>query len=463
MICVAQMTGEVLVSLPARRTVEHKEELSAEERKVFNRVMEFSKRAVEKFMEKSEEKKMGMEGGGSHSLGAGAEGAAGAWTFKQQPNLPGMAGDGEVKAHHILVLLLRLRQICNHVGLIKSILAEEEKEADGLEGDADLVSAMEDLGMEEKGGQEVDEVLNMANPIFDTAKSSTKIDIIVEEVRKLVVKRQEEGVVEKAIIVSQWTSMLTVMKQDLGKLGIKFAEINGNVAVKLRGDIVTEFNTNPRGAQVRSACASAFVRARAHAHAHARPGDAAESGRGRRRAQPGGGQPPLPGGLPLEPAGSWLLVLLVILMPTLVIRILLIMILLLILVTNPALSWRRRRATGSTGSARRRRSPSTGAAWLVLHLKTFLKSVVLTLLQVHHEGHCGGEDHAAPGEEAEAGGRRADRRQEDGLQQAHHGRANQPLHLELASLSAVLAVQLSSVRVFSVSAVLKPDSLIKLP
>ena len=115
-----------------------------------------------------------------------------------------------MKAHHILVLLLRLRQICNHVGLIKSIIAEEEKEADGLEGDADLVSAMEDLGMEDRGGQAVDEVLNMANPIFDTARSSTKVDIIVAEVRKLVEKKQGEGVVEKAITVSNWTSTVTL-------------------------------------------------------------------------------------------------------------------------------------------------------------------------------------------------------------------------------------------------------------
>ena len=270
MILSVQVTGEVLVSLPARRTVEHKEELSAEERKVFERVMEFSKKAVEKFMEKSEEKKMGMGGGGSHGTGAGAEGAAGAWAYQQQPALAGMAGDGEVKAHHILVLLLRLRQICNHVGLIKSIIAEEEKEADGLEGDADLVSAMEDLGMEDRGGQAVDEVLNMANPIFDTARSSTKVDIIVAEVRKLVEKKQEGGVVEKAIIVSQWTSMLAVLKQHLGKLGINFAEINGTVAVKLRGDIVKDFNSNPRGAQVGNAHARAYARAHAHARARAR-------------------------------------------------------------------------------------------------------------------------------------------------------------------------------------------------
>merc|ERR1719339_183877 len=132
-------------------------------------------------MEKSEEKKMGMGGGGSIALGGEDKGS---WAFQAgaQPGLATMAGgkDGEVKAHHILVLLLRLRQICNHPGLIKAILAEEEKEQEGLEGDADLVSAMEDLGLEGNGVKKVDEVLNMENPVFNLKKESTKIKKVDE-------------------------------------------------------------------------------------------------------------------------------------------------------------------------------------------------------------------------------------------------------------------------------------------
>jgi len=152
--------------------------------------------------------------------------------------------------HHILVLLLRLRQICNHPGLIKAILAEEEKEQEGLEGDADLISAMEDLGLEGNGAKRVDEVLNMDNPIFDMTKESTKIKIIVEEVSRLVQKREQEGVMEKVIVVSQWTSMLDVIKEHLSKLHIKFTEISGKIPVKARGEIVDNFNQKDRGAQL---------------------------------------------------------------------------------------------------------------------------------------------------------------------------------------------------------------------
>lgn len=37
----------------------------------------------------------------------------------------------DIKAHHLLVLLLRLRQICNHPGLIKTMLEEETKANEG--------------------------------------------------------------------------------------------------------------------------------------------------------------------------------------------------------------------------------------------------------------------------------------------------------------------------------------------
>merc|ERR1712013_482509 len=229
--------------------VEHKEELSEEEMGVISKVMEFSRQAVEKFMEKSEEKKMGMVGGGSVALG---KQQSGSWAFQPeaQPGLANIAGgkDGEVKAHHILVLLLRLRQICNHPGLIKSILAEEEKEQEGLEGDADLVSAMEDLGLEGKGQgvKKVDDILNLENPVFNMNRESTKISIIVEEISRLVKKKEEE----KIIVVSQWTSMLELIKAHLSKLKIKVAEISGKILVKHRGDIVDNFNQKDRGAQL---------------------------------------------------------------------------------------------------------------------------------------------------------------------------------------------------------------------
>merc|ERR1712130_903236 len=82
-------------------------------------------------------------------------------------------------------------------------------------GEVDLISAMEDLGLEGNG-----------------------------------VKKEEEGVMEKVILVSQWTSMLDVIKGHLSKLRIKFVEISGKIPVKARGEIVDNFNQKDRGAQL---------------------------------------------------------------------------------------------------------------------------------------------------------------------------------------------------------------------
>ena len=90
----------------------------------------------------------------------------------------------------------------------------------------------------------------MENPVFDLHKESTKIKIIVEEISRLVKKKEEEGVMEKVIVVSQWTSMLDVIKEHLVKLRIKHVEISGKIPVKARGEIVDNFNQKDRGAQV---------------------------------------------------------------------------------------------------------------------------------------------------------------------------------------------------------------------
>merc|ERR1712183_537019 len=119
--------------------------------------------------------------------------------------------------------------------------------------EVDLISAMEDMDISRTGQEEAkadDKILDITNPVFSEKASSSKIETVVEELRKLAKQKEEGGDVEKAVIVSQWTSMLNIMKVHMKKLGIKCAEINGQVAVKHRGDIVDDFNKNPRGAQV---------------------------------------------------------------------------------------------------------------------------------------------------------------------------------------------------------------------
>lgn len=56
---------------------------------------------------------------------------------------------------------------------------------------------------------------------------------------------------QRSVIVSQWTSMLQIVAVHLRLMGLKYGVIDGTVNPKRRMDLVEEFNSNPRGAQVR--------------------------------------------------------------------------------------------------------------------------------------------------------------------------------------------------------------------
>ena len=74
-----------------------------------------------------------------------------------------------------------------------------------------------------------DDVLVMSNPIFQEKEASSKITTVVGELKKLKKLYDEDKTkpFEKAIVVSQWTSMLNVVKVHVSNLGLKIAEING--------------------------------------------------------------------------------------------------------------------------------------------------------------------------------------------------------------------------------------------
>jgi len=248
------VTGQTIVDLPAKHKEEHKISLSKEEKEVYDKVFGFSQTALQNYMAKAREKEDEKLGGVATGYGARGPAWGGGEDFSYKPGEGPQAQQGDVKAHHLLVLLLRLRQICCHPGLIKGMLDQETKAAEGIEEngeEVDLISAMEDMDIsvaEKKEKAEV--ILDIANPVFEDRRSSSKIGTVVDELKKLVKKKENGEGIEKAVIVSQWTSMLNIIKVHIGRLGIKCAEINGQVQVKLRGNIVEDFNKNERGAQV---------------------------------------------------------------------------------------------------------------------------------------------------------------------------------------------------------------------
>ena len=252
----SNITGKTLVTLPAKHKLEHKIALSKDEKDVYDKVFGFSQVALQNYMAKAKDKedeRLGTTVTGYGSRGPSKSSWGNGDDFTYCPGQGPLAQQGDVKAHHLLVLLLRLRQICCHPGLIKGMLDQDTKVSEGIEEDGediDLISAMQDMDLESNENVIKEEtILDISNPVFAESKSSSKIETVIGELKKLADKKAE-GDVEKAVIVSQWTSMLNIIKVHINRLGIKCAEINGQIQVKLRGDIVEDFNRNPRGAQV---------------------------------------------------------------------------------------------------------------------------------------------------------------------------------------------------------------------
>lgn len=151
--------------------------------------------------------------------------------------------DHEVKAHEILTVILRLRQICCHPGLAKNGLQNTDLAGDAVGDDeADvsdaLLQQLENLNIAEVAEGVDDQVFNLDMP-------SSKLNHMMEVLRDHIFKSED-----KAIIVSQWTSYLNVVRGMLEMEGVKFCELNGTVPVNSRNDIVVSFNDKRSGTKV---------------------------------------------------------------------------------------------------------------------------------------------------------------------------------------------------------------------
>ncbi|XP_071522203.1 uncharacterized protein [Panulirus ornatus] len=250
---VDQSTGRKIVELPEKVIVQHNLSLSQQEREVYDHVFTFSRSALIQYMKGNEEKEKEKLEKWSRvdpvtTTGSPKKGDDNKYT----PTLTGSVAIKEVKAHHLLVLLLRLRQICCHPSLIQGMIETESNEIEEPGTEMDLVSQMANMSLipdnetEEKIDESAKKVLNMDNPVFQTMKKSSKVRQLIKELKRI--RNLETR--EKSVVVSQWTSMLEIIRSHLERAGIKCHCISGQVVVKERPAIVSDFNTNPQGAQV---------------------------------------------------------------------------------------------------------------------------------------------------------------------------------------------------------------------
>ncbi|GAA6089582.1 transcription termination factor 2 [Tachysurus ichikawai] len=236
-------TGKPLVSLPDRSCKVHRIKLSEDEQSVYNVVFAQSRSTLQSYLKRH-------EGGGDTKQGDGSnpfDKVAREFGMSQQDSGCSSQQPQVSSTIHILSLLLRLRQCCCHLSLLKKTLDQSELQGDGIT--LSLEEQLCALSLSESSNSDPKATVSLngsrfRSEIFEESRESTKISAVFTELKEIRKKSQ------KSVIVSQWTSMLRIVAVHLKKLDLHFSVIDGSVNPKRRMDLVDEFNTNPKGPQV---------------------------------------------------------------------------------------------------------------------------------------------------------------------------------------------------------------------
>ncbi|KAG8430100.1 hypothetical protein GDO86_018485 [Hymenochirus boettgeri] len=236
--------GQPLVLLPQRRCELHRLSLSEKEQSVYDVIFARSRSTLQNYLKRHEGKAQVPACTGNNSF----ERVASEFGSSQpmvQPSVPAQVSS----TVHILSLLLRLRQCCCHLSLLKVALDQTELKSEGLtlslEEQLNALSLCETKTHDPKSTVSLNGT-NFPADLFDTETESTKISSLLSQLQ--AIGRSSE--INKSVIVSQWTSMLKIVSAHLKRIGLSFATIDGSVNPKQRMDVVEDFNNNPKGPQV---------------------------------------------------------------------------------------------------------------------------------------------------------------------------------------------------------------------
>ncbi|NXO58103.1 TTF2 factor, partial [Aramus guarauna] len=239
-------TGKPLVSLPQRSTQLHQLKLSAEEQSVYNVLFARSRSTLQSYLKRQEQKSEGREYAGGNPF----EKVAQEFGMSQKEFLAGSQSASQVSSTvHVLSMLLRLRQCCCHLSLLKVALDQANLNSEGLSLSIEEQLSALTLSELQTPDSKSTVYLNGAafkTDIFEITRESTKIAHLLAELKTI----QSQSGSQKSVVVSQWTSMLKVVAVHLQRLGLKYATVDGSVNPKQRMDVVEEFNNNPKGPQV---------------------------------------------------------------------------------------------------------------------------------------------------------------------------------------------------------------------
>ncbi|XP_034510060.1 transcription termination factor 2 isoform X3 [Ailuropoda melanoleuca] len=237
-------TGRPLVMLPQRKFQVHHLKLSDDEENVYSVLLARSRSALRSYLK-------GHECGGNQS-GRSPDNPFSKVAQEFGPSGPGprVVADSQRSGtpHVLLTQLLRLRQCCCHLSLLKSALDPAELKSEGLA--LSLEEQLSAMTLSELCDTEPSPIISLNGEqfkaeLFENTRVSSKISSLLVELEAI----RGNSASQKSVVVSQWTSMLQVVAWHLKRHGLTFATIDGSVNPKQRMDLVEAFNSS-RGPQV---------------------------------------------------------------------------------------------------------------------------------------------------------------------------------------------------------------------
>lgn len=224
------LSGE-MDSLPTKTVTQFDVTMSTEERKIYSKFMAYSQTIFANFLQQHNDRNDNYTYD-QNRLGKLYKKLCKKFNVERQ-----------IKAHEILTLLLRLRQICCHPGLTKG--SRDQFDGEDIDGDnQEAHDADESVGLMQEfdnlnihGDDDDDDDGVIADDVYNLDIPSSKLSKMMEVFREHLL-----GTPDKVIIVSQWTSYLSIIRGMLEIEGVSYCELNGKVPVKFRNDIVVDFN-----------------------------------------------------------------------------------------------------------------------------------------------------------------------------------------------------------------------------
>ncbi|XP_045533032.1 transcription termination factor 2 isoform X2 [Pieris brassicae] len=244
-----------LTCLPKREAHSVEVTLNKDEMNVYQKVLVFSKTLFAQYLHQRAEKQEDVRGGYVPSQKDSAY-------HKMHKKMVALQGAAPVKSHEILVLLLRLRQVCCHCGLIAVML--DSNDIENLQedlGGQDLLAELNKLSLEDSktGRKKLDKddsdseeetkesttvteairsVMSSNNPVFKLDRQSSKIKAVMECLNENVLSKPGE----KAVVVSQWTSVLSLVERELKAMNVQNVTLSGKVSVPKRPPLIDALN-----------------------------------------------------------------------------------------------------------------------------------------------------------------------------------------------------------------------------